>query len=267
MHGELSAGLVDLEVLVFEQFAETAVVHETLGFGLRNGFGGLFAVLDVGLVLGFRCRFVATLTQHAESFALLVCLLSRGKSLGKPAVDLDGGFLCTSDAAFPFLVDTFLNALLSLLFEQVGVADHASLFVQLLSHEVTVHVWAQQAGLANQVIQVELAKLGDGQEFVVVVDVALGAVGFCVVCVRVVGVFGHFFDHVVEECAPLGRGAELGNEERVLLASLVGSKEHARVRYIFDVVEIHCGFDGCPRVSSLRIPELDNALVGGHDLL
>jgi hypothetical protein len=104
VHGEFSAGLVDLEVFVFEQFAETVVVHETLCLGSRDGLHDLFVAFDVGLVVRFRSRFVATLSQDTQCLALFIRLFASGKGLCKPAVNLDSGFLGSSNAAFTFFV-------------------------------------------------------------------------------------------------------------------------------------------------------------------
>lgn len=127
-----------------------------------------------------------------------------------------------------------------------------------------MHVRPQEIGAADQVVEVELAQLRQREELEVVVDFAGGAAA--VEGVGVVGVLGHFFDNVVQEGAPFGRGAQLRDEEGVLLAAFVGREEHAAVFAPLDVVEVVGGLDARPGVAVSGVPDFDDALVSCEDL-
>ncbi|KAI6753259.1 hypothetical protein HG531_005428 [Fusarium graminearum] len=187
------------------------------------------------------------IAKHAslgiDFFSVLLLL---EKLVDQLLVDLD--LLGASDSACTLLLNLILDTLRSLFFPDIRVGNQPSLLVQLGGHKVTVHVRSEQVGLSNKVRQAQLLQFGKCQELVVVV--CFGA-----------NLLGHLFDHVVQECAPLGRGTELRNEECVLLLAFVGCHDHTSVFTPSNVVDVHNRFHGRPWVSCLLIPQFNDALI------
>lgn len=260
---ELVRGFVDFEVFVFEEAGETRVVEDAGGFGCCGGGSvcGFSVFCDVGIDIDHVV--VAAALEDTLGASALGFLLALLDLLGELAVDFDGDLFGAADAGFALFGDLVLDALLALFLPEVWVGDEAGLFVEFLRDEETVHVRAEQGRCADEVVEVEGAELLGGEELEVVVDVAASVF---VEGVGVVGVFGHFFDEVVQEGTPFGGGAQLRDEEGVLLLALVGREEHAAVLAPLDVVEVDGGLDGGPVRAGFGVPDLDDALVGGEDL-
>lgn len=126
-----------------------------------------------------------------------------------------------------------------------------------------MHVGAEEAGPADQVVQVQGLQLRNRQELEVIVNSASLAAAESV---RIVGIFSHLLNEVVQERTPSGSGTQLRDEERMLLAAFVSSQEHTAILAPRDRVDVDGWFDGSPGLSITGVPDLDDLLICGHNL-
>ena len=252
---------VDHELGVFEEALEAGVFED----GARGGCGGS---------LGFLGGFLAVFAVDVLGSAALVEFVFLGlETLGETLVDLDlvGSLVAAkgADAGFALFVDLLADDLGLLALPLEGVGDEAGFVVEALVHEVTVHVRTDNAGAfagGEEVVEVELAHFGLGEELVVVVGCGFGSGGGVGVGV-VDGAVRKLLDLGIEMRAPGGGRTEGGKEEGMHLLAFVGGEDHTTVGNRADVVDVDIRLYRHPRCTVVGIEQLDDLLVGSQNLL